>query len=35
MEKSDEIWRIKHVRKFDMQNFDELNYAFICNTKNN
>ena len=26
VEKSDEIWRIKHVRKFDEQNFDKLNY---------
>ena len=26
MEKLDEIWQIKHVRKFDEQNFDELSY---------
>ena len=24
VEKSDKIWRAKHVRKFDKQNFDEL-----------
>ena len=24
VEKSDEIWRIEHVRNFDEQNFDEL-----------
>ena len=29
MEKSDEIWRIEHVRNFDEQNFDELIVAFI------
>ena len=29
MEKSDEIWRIEHVRNFDKQNFDELIVAFI------
>ena len=27
-EKSDEVWRIKLVRKFDEQNFDELIVAF-------
>ena len=34
VEKSDEIWRIKHVRKFDEQNFDELSYIFVCAAKN-
>ena len=29
VERSDEIWQIKHVRKFDEQNFDELIVAFI------
>ena len=29
MEKSDEILRIKNVRNFDEQNFDELIVAFI------
>ena len=24
VEKSDKIWQMKHVRKFDEQNFDEL-----------
>ena len=28
-EKSDEIWRIKHVRKFDEQNFDELSWDLV------
>ena len=27
--KSDEIWQINHVRKFDEQNFDELSYIFV------
>ena len=26
VEKSDEIWQMKHVRKFDEQNYDEQNY---------
>ena len=30
----DEIWRIKHVRKFDKQNFDKLSYVYICAAKN-
>ena len=29
VEKSDEIWRVKHVRKFDEQKFNELIVAFI------
>ena len=33
MEKSDEIWRIKHVRKFDEENFDELNYVSLVSLK--
>ena len=24
VEKSDEIWQIKHIKKFDEQNFDKL-----------
>ena len=28
-EKSDEIWRIEHIRNFDEQNLDELIVAFI------
>ena len=28
VEKSDEIWRMKHLRKFDKQNFDELSWGF-------
>ena len=34
MEKSDEIWRIKHVRKFDKQNFNELIVAFARHSSN-
>ena len=34
VEKSDKIWQIKHVRKFDEQNFDELSYIFVFATKN-
>ena len=34
MEKSDEVLRIKPVRNFDEQNFDELSYVFIRATKN-
>ena len=29
VEKSDKIWRIKHVRKFDKQNFDKSIVGFI------
>ena len=29
VEMSDEIWQIKHFRKFDEQNFDELIGSFI------
>ena len=29
MKKSDEVWRIEHVRNFDEQNYDELIVAFI------
>ena len=31
--KSDKIWRIKHVRKFDEQNFDKLSYIFVHTAK--
>ena len=34
MEKSDEISRMKHVRKFDEQNFDELSKVFVRAGKN-
>ena len=30
VEKSDEIERMKHVRKFDEQNFDELSYVLFA-----
>ena len=33
MEKSDEIWRIKHVRKIDEQNFEDLNYVSFAPLK--
>ena len=31
VEKSDKNWRIKHFRKFDEQNFDELSYRIVQN----
>ena len=34
VEKSDKIWWIKHVRKFDEQNFDELSCIFVPAAKN-
>ena len=34
VEKSDENWRIKHFRKFDEQNFDELSWIFVHASKN-
>ena len=34
VEKFDEIWWIRHVRKFDEQNYDELSYVFILASKN-
>ena len=36
MEKFDEIWRMKHVRKFDEQNFDwriELGFGITWNER--
>ena len=34
MEKSDKVWRMKHVRKFSEQNFDELSEVFVRAGKN-
>ena len=34
VEKSDEIWRMKHLKKFDKQNFDELSWVFARAGKN-
>ena len=34
MEKSDEIWQMKHVKKFDEQNFDKLSSVFVRAGKN-
>ena len=29
VEKSDEIWQMKHVKKLDEQNFDKLSYVLF------
>ena len=29
VEKSDEIWQMKHIRKFNEQNFDEIELGFV------
>ena len=34
VEKSDKIWEMKHLRKFDEQNFDELSWVFARAGKN-
>ena len=33
VEKSDDIWRVKHVRKLDKQKFDKLSYVFVHTAK--